>query len=154
MWDSNRKLTLSDFSIKNSEDEMLSYGQYVIDSNIKGFDFLVKDFNKKVRNYFIKSASWINPNFQVEKSLRYQQTLFDLSEIYAREFRKNLKNRRREIIKGFGILEELNQKATTDFSKRRLQYDNDTKYGTIEEKQIEWEKQILKELNEYKEFAY
>ena len=133
---------------------MLSYGQYVIDSNIKGFDFLVKDFNKKVRNYFIKSASWINPNFQVERSLRYQQTLFDLSEIYAREFRKNLKNRRREIIKGFGILEELNQKATTDFSKRRLQYDNDTKYGTIEEKQIEWEKQILKELNEYKEFAY
>ena len=110
LWSSDRKLTMNDFGIRiTKEDNQMSYGQFSIDSNIKGFDFLTKNFNKKIRNYFIKSASWINTEKDVETSLKYQQTVFDLSEIYAREFRKELKNNRKQILKGFHILDELNQ---------------------------------------------
>lgn len=155
LWNPNKKLTIDDFGIKTTkENGQISYGQFSIDSNIKGFDFLTKNFNKKVRNYFIKSASWIDTTKDVEISLKYQQTVFDISEIYAREFRKELKNKRKQIFKGFQILDELNQKSTTDFSNRRLQYDNETNYGTIADKQIEWEKQIQKELEESKEYSY
>lgn len=154
-WSPTRKLTIDDFGIKTTkENQELSYGQISIDSNIKGFDFLTKNFNKKVRNYFIKSASWINITKDVEISLKYQQTAFDISEIYARAYRKELRNKRKQILKGFQILDELNQKFATDFSNRRLQYNNETNYGTIPDKQIEWEKQIQKELEELKEFSY
>lgn len=155
LWNSDKKLTVDDFGIRiTKEDDQMSYGQFSIDSNIKGFDFLTKNFNKKVRNYFIKSASWINTKKNVETSLKYQQTVFDLSEIYARKFRKELKNNRKKILKGFQILDELNQKAVTDFSNRRLQYNNETNYGTIKNKQIEWEKQIQNELEANKEYSY
>jgi len=155
LWNPSKKLTIDDFGIKiTTENEQLSYGQFSIDSNIKGFDFFTKNFNKKVRNYFIKSASWINPIKDVEVSLKYQQTVFDIGEIYTRKFSKELKNNRKQILKGFQILEELNQKSVTEFSNRRLQYNNETNFGTIADKQIEWEKQIQKELEELKEYSY
>jgi len=40
----------------------------------------------------------------------------------------------------------------TEFSNRRIIYDRETKFGTIEEKQQEWELQINKELIELKEY--
>ena len=42
----------------------------------------------------------------------------------------------------------------TDFSKRRIEYDHETKYGTDLTKQKEWENQIQKELIELKDFSY
>lgn len=154
-WNSSKKLTIDDFVIKNnSENEMSSQGAFIIDSTVKGFDVFNKNFNKKVRNYMVKSASWINPSKNIQFSLRYQQTLFDISEIYARKFRLDLKLKRKELLKGFKILEDLNQKAVTDLSNRKLLYDLETNFGQIEDKQIEWEKVISKELEELNEYTY
>jgi len=66
---------------------------------------------------------------------------------------KSLKDNRIKIIYGLQIVEEINQKVITDFSNRRLIYNSETNFGTIQDKQIEWELQIQKALYDLKEFA-
>jgi hypothetical protein len=89
----------------------------------------------------------------VSISLRYQQTLFDICEIYTRQFRKALKENRKKIASGTQFIDGLNQKAMTDFTNRRVLYDKETKYGTINDKQRDWEQVIQKELADLNEFS-
>lgn len=154
-WSATYKLTLDDFSIKTRSNETTSsFAQFSVDYEVGGFDFLTKNFNKKVHNYMIKSASWIDTTTNINQSLLYQQTLFDICEIYTRQFRKELRENRKKIANGTEIAKELNNKIMTDFSKRRIEYDHETKYGTDLTKQKEWENQIQKELIELKDFSY
>ncbi len=153
-WSSSKKLTIDDFGIKTKNGETNpSFAQFSVDYQVNGFDFMTKNFNKKVRNYLIKSASWIDTTTNVSVSLNYQQTLFDICEIYTRQFRKSLKENRKKIASGLQIVEVLNQKAMTDFSKRRVIYDRETNFGTIQDKQNEWELQIKKELDDLKDYS-
>ena len=89
----------------------------------------------------------------VVTSLKYQQTLFDIAEIYVRRFRKSVYDNRKKITWGKIKMEELNSQVMTDFSKRRVQYDLATDFGEILDKQIEWENIISKELEELKDFS-
>lgn len=155
IWSATRKLTVNDFDIKTKQLETTpSFGQFSVDYRVSGVDFLTKNFNKKVRNYFIKTASWIDTTTNVYQSLIYQQTLFDICEVYTRQFRKALRGNRKKLANGIKIAEELNNEYVTQFAKRRVEYDRDTKFETHETKQKEWEFQIQKELTELKEFAY
>ena len=153
-WSSTKKLTIDDFGIKTRDQETNpSFAQFSVDYQVGGFDFMTKNFNKKVRNYLIKSASTIDTTVDVSISLRYQQTLFDICEIYTRQFRKALKENRKKIASGTQFIDGLNQKAMTDFANRRVLYDKETKYGTIIEKQRDWEEMIQKELTDLSEFS-
>jgi hypothetical protein len=153
-WSASRKLNVADFGIKTKDRETNpSFAQFSVDFRVSGFDFMTKNFNKKVRNYLIKSASTIDTTSDVSASLRYQQTLFDMCEIYARQFRKALKENRKKIASGTQFIDGLNQKAMTDFANRRVLYDKETNFGTIVEKQIEWENLIKNELDDLNEFA-
>jgi len=152
-WSSDNKLTVDDFGIKTKNSETsLSFAQFSVDYQVSGFDFMRKNFNNKVRNCLIKSASWIDTTTNVSNSLRYQQTLFDICEIYTRKFRKELKENRKKIASGTEFVDKLNREIMTEFSKRRILYDRETDFGINEEKQREWELQIKKELDEMKEF--
>jgi hypothetical protein len=155
LWSATHKLTLDDFSIKTKSNETTSsFAQFSVDYQVSGFDFLTKNFNKKVHNYIIKTASWIDTTTNINQSLLYQQTLFDICEIYTRQFRKALRENRKKIANGTEFVKELNNKIMTDFSKRRIDYDRETKYGTDLTSQKEWELQIQKELLELNDFAY
>lgn len=153
-WSSTKKLTIDDFGIKTRDQETnTSFAQFSLDYQVGGFDFMTKNFNKKVRNYLIKSASTIDTTEDVSISLRYQQTLFDICEIYTRQFRKALKENRKKIASGIQFVDGLNQKVMTDLANRRVLYDKETNYGTISEKQKEWEQMIQKELADLDEFS-
>jgi hypothetical protein len=151
-WSSVRKLKLNDFEIK-TKDSQTSFAQFVLDFEVNGFDFFTNNFNKKVHNYFIGAASWIDTTHDATPSLKYQQTLFDISEIYARHFRKELRENRKKILGGSQFINELNSKIMKEFSKRRVAYDTETKSGSELEIQKRWEIQIQKELDELKEFS-
>ena len=101
LWSASHKLSVDDFAIKTQQVETTpSFGQFTVDYQVNGFDFLTRNFNKRVRNYFIRSASWIDTSINVNQSLTYQQTLFDICEVYARRFRKALRENRSKILKG------------------------------------------------------
>ncbi|WP_205313894.1 hypothetical protein [Pedobacter nanyangensis] len=155
LWNGNYQLTVSDFGIKtNSLENSSSFAQFSLDYQLNGFDFMARNFNKKVRNYLIRSASWIDTSANIPQSLRYQQTLFNISEIYTRQFRKALRENRKKIIMGTQIAEELNQNIMAEFSKRRMDYIRETDYGKNEIKQKEWEALIQKEIAALNNFAF
>jgi len=154
-WSSSNKLKLADFEIKKSKSSQgTSFAQFSLDFSVSGLDFLTKNFNKKVRNSIIKSASWIDTTANIDVSLRYQQTLFDMAEIYARKFRKGLKENKKQIAKGLQIVDELNSSVSAEFTKRRLKYDEDTKNGKDIAMQKSWEKQIQRELSELSDYQF
>jgi len=152
-WSATKKLTVNDFSIKITGREVSS-AQFSTEYHINGFNFLTKNFNKKVLNYMIKSASQIDTTANVKESLIFQQTLFDLCEIYAREFRKALRDNRKKLISGTEIVKELDHQIMTKLVNRKREYTLETNSGCAPIKQKEWETQIAKELEELKDFAY
>jgi hypothetical protein len=154
-WSATRRLTAGDFAIKTGKSETsASYGQFSMSYEVNGFDFLTKNFNKKVRNTFLKTASWIDTTTDFRQALNYQQTLFDICEVYTRQFRKALKDNRKKLAKGITIAEELNYRYMAAFARRRLDYDRETASGTDRIKQEEWEIKIGAELAELAEYAY
>ena len=143
------------FGIKTARQESSpSFAQFSLDYEARGINLFTKNFNKKVRNYLITSASWIDTTANVAHSLRYQQTLFDISEVYARKMRKALKENKSRILKAATVVEEVNTQYMTEFSKRRIAYDSETAFGADQAKQKEWEAQLQKELDELKDYAY
>ena len=155
LWSATNRLTTDDFEIKTAKQEALSsFAQFSLDYEVRGINLFTRNFNKKVRNYLITSASWIDTTANVAHALRYQQTLFDISEIYVRKMRKALKENKTRITKATTLAKELNTQYSAEFSKRRLAYDSEISYGSNEAKQNEWEAQIQKELEELKDFAY
>jgi hypothetical protein len=155
LWSSTHRLTIDDFGIKKENSYSgLSFAQFSMGYSVNGFDFLTRNFNKKVKNTMLKSASWIDTTYNVVSSLRYQQTLFDLMEIYTRKFRKELRENRKQIASGLTIVHEIDARISTDFAKRRLDYDTETNSGTNTDKQLIWEQQIRQELLELSDYEY
>jgi len=152
-WSATKKLTVDDFGIKISGKEVSS-AQFSTEYHINGFNFLTKNFNKRVLNFMIKSASQIDTTANVKESLIFQQTLFDLCEIFAREFRKALRDNRKTIISGTEKIKELDHQLMTKFVNRKSEYTLDTNSGRNPIKQKKWETQIAKELEILKDFAY
>jgi hypothetical protein len=151
----DKKISIDDFSIKTRELETAaSFAQFSVDYNVNGFDFLKKNFNKKVRSSLMHAASWMDTTADCKQSLIYQQTLFDICEIYTRQFRKALRDNRRKIAKGTKIAEELNVHYMTGFAKRSIAFDRETKSGIDEPARKPWENQIQKELTDLEDFAY
>jgi hypothetical protein len=154
VWDPERKLTVDDFHIKiRQQPAYTSFVQFTMDYKVTGFDFMTKNFNKRVTNAMIPSASWIDTSADVERSLRYEQTLFDLAEVYTRHFRQQLKANRKKLASGTQYAEELNAKIMADFAKRRLQYDSETLQAANESEQVRWEGRIKQELAALAEFS-
>lgn len=154
-WSATRRLTIDDYGIKvGVSGASIVFTQFLVSYNVGGFDFMIKNFNKKVNNYALKSASWIDTTANVKESIAHQQTIFDISEIYVRKFRKALRKDRWKIAKGTEFIDELNRKIMTDFSKRRIDYDLETNGGRNLVSQKRWEVQIQMELLELAEFAH
>jgi hypothetical protein len=154
-WSNVRKLTVDDFVIKTkSLESTSSFAQFTITFESIGFGFFTKNFNKKVHNYFLPGASWIDTTTDVAQSLRYQQTLFDLAEIYTRQMRKALRENRSQFLKNGNLVTDLNNQFMAAFANRRVAYDSETRFGTNAVMQEAWETQIQKELAALADFSY
>jgi len=155
LWSAVKKLTLDDFGIKTQNMESgATSAQFMVDYKISGLNFFTKNFNKKVRNYMIKSASQIDTTGNVPIYLLYQQTLFDMCEIYTRQFRKALRENRKKLLKSTSVADDLNQEIMTEYGRRRAQYTQETNAANYPDKQKEWQLQIAKELEALVDFAY
>jgi hypothetical protein len=151
-WSSTRRLELKDFKIvvTDSLSDHCGIGNFI---NLRGgpvFSMGKKNYNKSVSNLMSTSVSWIDTGYDITGQIRFMQTVFDISEIYSRLIRKALTEKGSTSSKTFKSVEE---QYIPQFSVRKDRYEKETKGGTITEKQLEWEKQIAKELEELKEFS-
>ncbi|WP_066631364.1 hypothetical protein [Labilibacter marinus] len=156
IWSSTDRLTESDFQLDiESSDSNPCFAQFSMNYSVTGLDFMTKNFNKKVENIMYMNASWLNKNATDKQNfIRFQQILFDLSEVYARKFRKQLLVNRKKITQGIQIVEEINSQITKELTEERAQFQNESNGGRKIEVYDQWEKKIESELNALMEFRH
>lgn len=151
-WSATERLALKDFKIvvTDSLSDHCGLAYYI---NLTGGPFFSlgkKDFNQSVSNLMSPTISWIDTNYQVVGQIRFMQTVFDISEIYARLLRKSLTEKNSNSSKARRLAQET---YIPQFVVRKDKYEKETKAGTLLAKQLEWEQTIAKELEALKAFA-
>lgn len=154
-WTANRKLTWEDFkgspkTITNSNTAAQTYCGFGFQTNYVSVLTKAKIFTK---NTFTCNLSWVRPD-QKERTdlLEHEQGHFDLCEVYTRQLRKQLEEKKLTVF-------NINTDANTIFKEvygkyldRQELYEKETNYGLNRQKQIEWTKAIENELNELSSF--
>nr|WP_299066771.1 DUF922 domain-containing protein [uncultured Allomuricauda sp.] len=149
LWDSNKRLTWSDFKGKippaavpaatTASGLSYKYSANLIHHEVE-LDF-------EVNAYFYPNESWYKPKICDDIILSHEQLHFDIAELFARKMRAKLKrtsfsdNVKAEIRKIY--METL--KELKDFQEL---YDWETNFSRNTEKQLEWNKKIAEALKE------
>jgi hypothetical protein len=111
-WNKNIELKKSDFQDepeKKSESETyLYFGLYLKSTNLK---------DAKVIAYFDKNQSWLKDSTNFKEKMELQKLRFDLYEIYARKFNKEIDKIKFKEDKSFRDLEEVGEKIYEELSK-------------------------------------
>jgi hypothetical protein len=77
---------------------------------------LTKNFNNKVKAVFTRNTSYLVANTEEQKQqlVAYSQCIFDVTELYARKFRKRFLKRRKPFqIASFTPMPKKNSKRTS-----------------------------------------
>lgn len=149
-WNEDRKLTWSDF-----RGTPKSWGTYVA-STSSGISFSYSigvsrgtlDLNYSVESNFYPQSSWYNPEEVDDYILRHEQTHFDISELHARMFRKQLEETKFDLDPQqelSDLYEEIEQ------ARRAMQqlYDKETDHSNIKVAEERWVRYVAGQLQEY-----
>lgn len=154
-WTANRKLTWEDFkgspeSVSNLNIGAQTYCGFGFQTNYVTVFTKAKIF---VRNTFTCNLSWVRPDQRDRADLlEHEQGHFDLCEVYARQLREKLQEKRLTV---FNLNTEANaifQDVYALYLDRQELYEKETNHGLDRQKQIEWARTIGDELNELSGF--
>jgi hypothetical protein len=152
-WSETRKLSWDDFKgVPSTSSDNLSTEIFMsIPSSIE------KDvFNSpKLTSVcvFDKRHSWVNKNIMNDALLLYDQTIFDIHEVYARRLRKTF------LETDFGLndfkekYQSMTEKNNNDLLNRIEEFKKDSNFGQNKKSVMQWTIKIkyeLQELNQYK----
>ena len=152
-WDENRKLTWNDFQgepIKNASVSSELLIQMPANFN-KAALFLSSNFN--VECYFVKNGSWVDSSKATEQLLKYNQSIFDIYELYARKLRKKFEETEFGVSDPTDKFNSIYHNNSEALSKELINYRKETELGINKNKIDEWSIKIanmLKELENYK----
>ncbi|WP_266366455.1 hypothetical protein [Tellurirhabdus rosea] len=158
LWSATRKLQASDYRMARPHPQGNTpvVGMILVGYDLRGYDLYSKHLNKKVVNYLQRSGSWMDTtNYEPDLLLTYEQTRFDILEVYARKLRKELKDNRRTIIlRGGQTFDARHEQLMAECNRLIVEYSDDTDSGRLEAKQRQWEARIQTMLAELAEYAY
>lgn len=148
-WRADRKLTWDDFK---GEPDLENFPEALAVTN-SGFSYetginLFKKGKVFVKSMFNTNLSWVLPQGRTDFILRHEQVHFDITEIYSRKLRKELADAgitSENITKGKPIFDRI----SIQLQKRQDKYDRETKRGSKQETQENWEAIIEIELAKY-----
>ncbi len=149
-WNENKKLNWEDFRGKS-----VPSASFVASSNT-GINFQYSyslknndlDVKYSVESFFYPEKSWFQPGKVNQHILNHEQAHFDISELHARILRKNLASRKfSKKVKSEieGVYQQIEQKRRA----MQVKFDAETDHSRNVEKEILWEKQISKQLQQY-----
>lgn len=103
--------------------------------------------------YFDSLKSWKNAEKTSENTLKHEQKHFDICELFARKFRKEIK----EKIKNSGdfdrFFKTINEKYSKEYREFQIMYDSETDHGRELDRQKIYDDFITSELETYKDYA-
>jgi hypothetical protein len=160
-WTPDLKLTISDFQSKSTQIGNVSHFS-ILPATRMDFSFymssyefmLTKNFNSKVSTTFTRSASIIiAPDEEfAQKLLRFAQLNLDLTELYARKYRKKL-------FESKGVFSEVNffqacyKDIEKEYNERAAEYGKLTDVGQSDVRIDEAQKQVIKEIEELSDYC-
>ena len=156
IWSEDSALTWNDFqgNPNPQADEAaltasgITFSFSVQESSQRGY----VSFETEVFAHFYPKKSWYIKERVTDHILRHEQLHFDLTELYARQFRyqisklqisPNIKKQLRAI----------HESVNLELSKRQAAYDGETDHSRNLENQIKWELMIENELLEFKAYS-
>jgi hypothetical protein len=93
-----------------------------------------------VTPYFDKTQSWFKPVGKNPRVLAHEQTHFDITAIKACELANTIRNTSFTQENYPQLLKDLQKQNAKESNEEESKYDTETNHGTIEDKQLEWEK--------------
>ena len=158
LWSPTRRLQVRDFQLRVRPQNNLnsSFASLGLEMNGRVADLFSKRANSLVQNVMHRPSSYLDStDAQVAAShLQYLQTQWDIYEVAARRVRQELRASARKIVFiGKPDVNDVFRTACEEANKRVIQYADETKYGSFVDKQLDWEKQLARELAELADFA-
>ena len=155
-WSADVQLTKDDFQAQapNRRQMQTASGSFYVEYEMQGLNLVItRNLNKNVSCYFQKDASYIDEGTEeaTARLLRYQQLIFNLYEIQARNLRKKFfEERKRLLTKGPS---ELHKEAYAEHAKLLSQIESDTFNGTLDSEIDKWMTWSLEELEKLGDFC-
>lgn len=149
-WNADYKLKYSDFQgtpVDSIEGQI--HPDISISYNLHTKHIFRKVYNDNVATYFLRTTSFARTNDSTY--LQFARSIFDLSEVMARELRRDFSKQGRGVYshkahEAYLLLEK-------KFNEIRTQYTAESDFGKNKEKQEEWEKWIALQLFELTPYA-
>lgn len=153
-WNETTKLTWADFKASpdpESDAVALTASGITFGYSVKTAGERIVDFSTTVEAHFYPHKSWYLKEKGNAHILAHEQLHFDITELYARKFREQLKN----LVVNQNVKEQMNRlhlainKAVNETQKS---YDEQTKHSMDMNKQKEWDAFIKEELKRLEQF--
>lgn len=154
-WRSGEKLSWSDF--KGSPDYEHPYAAITYSGMSYGFSAEI--INGKVwvkydvKSFFVANKSWVKRWYSNDRGLlEHEQLHFDITELYARKFRKRLSEKVfTENVKS--EIKKIYKDITDEKVKIQELYDVETDHSKKHQVQLSWQQKIDSELQKLIDFA-
>ena len=143
IWDPDRRLTWADFRAEppgRSDVAALTASgiSYSFSSMQRGNEMVI---NYEVTANFYPSRSWYQPDLASPTILAHEQLHFDITELFARKFRKRLESTRfTENIKA--EVRDIFQQINRELKQYQDRYDLETNSSRLMDRQWEWQYNI------------
>jgi hypothetical protein len=144
-WSATRRLSWNDFQgiapTRGDASALTSYSLF------HGAACTGKTFEFRVVAAFLPRQSWVQPSvlgsaIENSRTLRHEQTHFDLSEVHARRMRRYFSELFEPCVKTAEELDALAQKYVREESAAQRRYDEETNHGRVPKKQTEWDAEV------------
>jgi hypothetical protein len=147
-WDESRKLSWADFKADpnlESDAVALTASGITFSYSVKTSGRKIIDFSTSVEAHFYPNKSWYLKEKGGDQILRHEQLHFDITELYARKFREQLKTLvvNQKVEKEMQRLHITINEALDEAQKR---YDSQSNHSRNRDAQNQWEIFIQEEL--------
>lgn len=160
-WLPDYRLKLSDFQSKSTQIGNVNHysispaSRMDFSFSMSSYEFmLTKNFNSKVSTTFTRSASvLIAPDNELAQDLlKFAQLNFDLTELYARKYRKKLFESK-GVLSDVNFFQEAYKGIEQEYNERVAEFGKLTNVGQADIRIEEAQVQVLKEIDELSEFC-
>lgn len=154
-WKAGEKLSWSDF--KGAPDHNHPYAAITYSGMSYGFSAEIINgkvwVNYDVKSFFVANKSWVKRWYSNDKGLlKHEQLHFDITELFARKFRKRLSEMNfTENVKA--EIKAVYQQITDEKVKLQKLYDVETDHSKNKQNQNNWDLKINSELQKLIDFA-
>ena len=152
-WSSDYTLSEKDFKATppSTGTQQTVYLGMTLEYSLQNYKLFFSNLNSSVSNYFVPSASWLDPGESTESLIKFAEVGWDLNEVAARKMRKELHENRMKISSNF--VNEIYISVTSENTELMSQYSKETDFGSDESKQEVWKLKVTQLLEEYKDYC-